>query len=44
MQDWVKDMMEEWNKEWDKEVMEEWSREPKVLLGQGFDNIGKITQ
>ena len=28
MQDWVKDLMEEWNKEWDKEVVEEWLREP----------------
>ena len=39
MQDWVKDMMEEWNKERDKEVVEEWLREPKVLPGQGFNNI-----
>ena len=44
MQDWVKDMMEEWNKEWDKEMVEERLREPKVLPGQGLDNIGEITQ
>ena len=44
MQDWVKDNMEEWSKEWDKEVVEEWLREPKVLPGQGLDNIGEITQ
>ena len=44
MQDWVKDNMEKWNKEWDKEVVEEWLREPKVLPGQGLDNIGEITQ
>ena len=41
MQDWVKDMMEEWNKEWDKEVVEEWLREPKVVPGQGLDNTGE---
>ena len=41
MQDWVKDLMEEWNKEWDKEVVEEWLREPKVLPGQQLDNSGK---
>lgn len=41
MQDWFKDMMEEWNKECDKEVMEEWLREPEVLPGQGHDNTGE---
>ena len=33
MQDWVKDLMEEWNKDWDKEVLEEWLRESKALPG-----------
>ena len=41
MQDWVKDLMEEWNKEWDKEVVQEWLREPKVLPGQKPDNSGE---
>ena len=41
MQDWVKDLMEEWNKEWDKEVVEEWLREPKGLPGQQLDNSGR---
>ena len=33
MQDWVKELMEEWNKDWDKEVLEEWLRESKALPG-----------
>ena len=37
MQDWVKGLM----KEWDKEVVEEWLRKPKVLPGQKPDNSGE---
>ena len=33
MQDWVKNLMEERNKDWDKEVLEEWLRESKALPG-----------
>ena len=42
MQDWIKDLMEEWNKSWDKEVLEEFLRDPKILTVQSPDNFGEI--
>jgi len=29
VQQWIKALSEEWNRDWDKEVLEEWLREPK---------------
>ena len=42
VQQWVKGLSEEWNRDWDKEVLEEWLREPKGLPGQPMDNIGEL--
>lgn len=42
VQDWLKDLMEEWNKDWDKELLQEFLKEPKVLPPQSPDNIGEI--
>ena len=41
MQEWLKDLMEEWNKDWNKEILQEWLKEPKVLPGRPLDNIGE---
>ena len=41
MQEWVKDMMEEWNKDYDKQVLEELLSEPKALPGQPPD-VGEV--
>ena len=42
VQQWIKGLSEEWNRDWDKEVLEEWLIEPKGLPDQPIDNIGEL--